>query len=179
MKIIVVNGKPESGKTTFEKMVAEERGGEGLYTFLLSSIAPIKEIAWKCGWRGGKEPRDRKFLSDLKDLLTEYCDFSMEWLRKEIRLIEDEMIVDGVDLNRIWIFVDIREPEEIARFCKEWGAMSLLIRRPDHEIGESSNHADAYVDDYEYDAFIVNQGDLEHFRKQAKDFIFATESKRD
>ena len=74
--IIVVNGAPRAGKDTFCEMVQkimEERVGP--YSCrIISTVDFVKEVAKFCGWNGQKTPKDRKFLSDLKDILTQWDD---------------------------------------------------------------------------------------------------------
>lgn len=164
MKIILVNGMPTSGKTTFEEFC---RNNE-IPVEVFSTIRPIKNLAKEIGWNGQKTPKDRKFLSDLKDLCTKYCDYSINWIKKEIRaslfwLADDE--------EKAIFFIDIREPEEIERLKKEWNAKSLLIRRASVENNKQSNHADTNVFQCEYDYIIENNDTLEDLKKTAKEFI--------
>lgn len=173
MSVYVVNGYPGSGKTSFEFAVVRLTGGHELWTHILSTITPIKEIAAHCGWNWTKTPRDRKFLSDLKDLLTEYNNYSFNWIKQKIAEIEYEAQQYGVDSARICIFVDCREPDEIKKLCDAFGAKSVLVRRPETEVDEFSNHADAEVMDYEYDIVVDNDGDLDHLDKLALKFIGA------
>lgn len=166
MKIILVNGMPESGKTTFEKLLKLY----GLHIChlnvnILSSITPIKEIAKEIGWKGTKTPKDRKFLSDLKDLCTEYNDYPVYWLRSKI------IAIDEFHCGNMIFLVDIREPDEIERLKKEWNAKALLMRRAAVENNRQSNHADMNVFNCEYDYIIENNGTEEDLRKKAKEFI--------
>ena len=75
LKIVIVNGRPRAGKTTFESMCEQILGRA--YCERRSTVDKIKEIATEGGWKGGKELKDRKFLSDLKDLFTEYNDMPL------------------------------------------------------------------------------------------------------
>ena len=61
MKIIIINGYAGVGKSTFVEMCKKD-----YLVTELSTIDPIKDIASKIGWNGQKEPKDRKFLADLK-----------------------------------------------------------------------------------------------------------------
>ena len=78
MKIILVNGAPGVGKTTFENFCLESRSP----IYILSTIDPIKKIASYVGWDNKKTSKNRKFLSDLKDLMTEYNDYSIQGLQQ-------------------------------------------------------------------------------------------------
>ena len=67
------------------------------------------------------------------------------------------------------LFLHIREPEEIARAVKEFGAKTILIVRPIKQI--VSNIADKGVYDYQYDFVINNNGTIEDLKEKAKDFL--------
>lgn len=169
--IYVVNGFPMSGKSSFEYAVARLTGGTDVWVHILSTITPVKEIASKCGWNWTKSPRDRKFLSDLKDLLTDYSDFSFNWIKQSVKEIEFEFSQFGIDPARGCIFIDCREPHEIKRLCDEFNAKTVLVVRNSTEVEEYSNHADAEVGNYDYDIIINNSGTFDDLDKVAKDFI--------
>ena len=79
LKVLAINGAPGSGKTTFENMLAKEMGR---YYDSRSTIDLVKQVAKLCGWDGTKDLKSRKFLSDLKDLLTEYNDAPMNDIKQ-------------------------------------------------------------------------------------------------
>ncbi len=159
MKIFIVNGKSGAGKTTFEHLVAEHGGTNNIVIY--STITPVKIIANSFGWDGTKTSKDRKMLSDLKDLLTEWNDIPY---KRVCEVIEHSKIH-----NKEAIFIDCREPEEIARFVKDFGATTIYVDRKDH-VGETNNHADANVENYNYDIVIYNDDGLAELFNKAKDF---------
>ena len=172
MKIFIVNGAPGSGKTTFEHFVAEfveERWAKGLGgirdCFIFSTIDYVKEIAIQCGWDGEKNDKSRKFLSDLKDLLTNFNNSPIQKIFETIRDFPIFLYHDST-----LIFIDSREPEEIKKLCRELDAQSILIRRPE-QIIQPANHADAEVENYTYDIIIENDGSLCELRDKAYDFL--------
>lgn len=169
MKIFVVNGAAGAGKTTFESSVAHIVGKDNCY--ILSTITPIKEIAKTVGWDGQKDLKSRKFLSDLKDLLTEYNDYSFNYISAQLGLIESDWSFYGVKPDSVAVFIDCREPKEIKRLCEEFNAKSLLIRRASAENSETSNHADEEVLNYNYDIVIENNGDIREFGEKAFEFV--------
>ena len=70
LKIVIVNGAPGSGKTSFESFCQDKMGD---YCQIRSTVDLVKEIAlFYTGWNGEKDLKSRKFLSDLKDLLSQY-----------------------------------------------------------------------------------------------------------
>ena len=167
MKIFVVNGFPGSGKTTFEGIVGDTIGWHRCLAY--SSVSFVKIIAQACGWNGEKTPKDRKFLSDLKDLLTEWDDVPYKKMKEVIDRLGAAEKENGGD--ELIVFIDIREPDEIARICEDFDAKSVLIMRPDVESKEQSNHADEQILNYEDDCVIYNGTDLEGFKEAVNGFI--------
>ena len=149
---IVINGMGGVGKDTLCRFAA------GRYpTRNVSSITPIKELAERCGWKGEKTDRARKFLSDLKALTVAYNDYPTLYLAGEYRafLESDEQLM----------FVHIREPEEIAKFVNatDGAAVTLLIRggsRFDRKGVRYGNASDDGVENYPYDYVFVNDKPL-------------------
>ena len=82
LRIVIVNGMPGSGKTTFENFCKEHLGA---YCEIISTIDIIKEMARFGGWNGEKDSKSRKLLSDLKDLWTNYNDLSFNTVKKFLR----------------------------------------------------------------------------------------------
>lgn len=150
-----MNGCGCSGKTTFEKMIQEIAAEKGDKIEILSTIDYVKDIARTFGWNGEKQQKDRKMLSDLKDILTEWDDLPHKIICEKIEKCKKNNIKA--------IFIDSREPEDIQRFVNEYNALTVLIKRSSIEM-IYGNHADDNVDDYEYDCIIDNsRGLLELF----------------
>lgn len=167
MEIIVVNGYPESGKDTFVNFCRDIVGEA--YCKNISTVDFVKYIATKCGWDGTKTAKNRKFLSDMKDLLTEWNDVPFQKVKKEIDFFRRDLESYGVDKHGI-VFIHCREPEEIERFEKELGAKSVFIDREESKK-EQSNRSDSRVENHSYTYKIDNNEDLEHLREGAKTFI--------
>lgn len=167
MKYFIVNGFPRSGKDTFVNCCLKELGAFGK---LISTVDFIKEIAIKCGWNGEKTPKDRKFLSDLKDLLSNWNDVPYQKVLKEIDLFRYDLEYYDVENNGV-VFIMSREPEEINRFENEIGAKSILIRRESVEFNQQSNHADNEVLNHKYHYIIDNNGTIEQLQEKAKNFL--------
>lgn len=156
-KIYITNGVGGCGKDTFANFL-----NELIPVMKYSSIDKVKGIARLCGWDGGKTEKDRKFLSDLKCLTTEYSEMPFEDLRYMVGVFRDKTNVDVM-------LIDIREPAEIERAKKEFGAETILIVNPNIPHIKS-NMADKNVYEYEYDYKIMNNGTLEEFRETVKQF---------
>jgi hypothetical protein len=134
-----------------------------LWIDITSTVDFVKEIATECGWDGTKTLENRKFLSDLKDLLTKWNDVPYKTIINRAKTLPD---------NLDWImFVDCREPAEIQKLKEGLNATTVLIRRPGDEETETSNHADAEVFSYNYDLTIFNNSDIINLENEAKKFI--------
>lgn len=168
--IYIVNGFPGSGKTLFENYVCQFMSpGCGS---ILSTIDPVKKIATICGWNGEKTPESRKFLSDLKNILTEFNGYPREKIIKEVNTFcwESGVREPSTD-NEVVIFIDCREPKEIKWLCDKLGAKSILVTRPGSEGGGFTNSSDANVMNYEYDIKIPNEGTKKELIVAALNFI--------
>ena len=167
IKVVVVNGYPNSGKTTFEntcKLIL------GPFCQTRSTVDKVKGLALRAGWDGRKTPEARKMLSDLKDLFTKFNDMPFRDIALHIKYFEHELGQYGVESEKAVFFIDSREPEEITRFKKELGALTLLIQRPGIAT-EQSNHSDANVENFEYDYIINNDGTMDDLKTKAEDFL--------
>ena len=142
-KIFVQNSVGGSGKDTWASLLNKH-----ISTYKYSIVDLPKEAAKVLGWDGGKTEKDRKFLSDVMDLSTEYNDAPF----KDV------------------LSIVMRDPKDIARAVETFGAETILIRNPNVRKIES-NHADRYVENYEYDYIIENDGTLEQLEKVAKLFV--------
>ncbi len=169
MSIYIINGKPESGKSTFCQMVIELMGEN--FAVELSTVDKVKEIATYCGWDGTKSLENRRFLSDLKDLLTKWGDVPVKDIKKRINTFYYTAEYWDIDTDKMAIFINCREPEEIARLCEELNAKSILIVRDNTTNCEVSNHADENVFNYDYDITIRNNSNLDHLKLTAQAFI--------
>ena len=167
MKYFIINGRPRSGKDTFVNFCLEELGAFGK---LISTVDFVKKIATKCGWDGTKTPQNRKFLSDLKDLLTNWGDVPYTKTLQEIDMFKFDLDCWNVSDKGV-VFIMCREPKEIERFERELNAKSLLIRRASVEFEQQSNHADSEVLNHKYDYIIENNGTIDELKEKAKEFL--------
>ena len=162
-----MGGFPRSGKSTFVSYCKEIIGEN--YTLDISTVDLVKHLAALAGWDGTKTAKNRKFLSDMKDLLTEWNDVPFQKVKNEIDFFYRDLKSYGLDKQGI-VFIHCREPEEIERFEKELGAKSVFIDRKESKK-EQSNHADSKVENYSYTYIIDNNEDLDHLKKSAETFI--------
>lgn len=156
-----MNGCGAAGKTTFEKMVKEIADAQGDKIEILSTIDYVKDIAKSFGWNDEKDTKDRKMLSDLKDLLTQWNDSPHKAVQRKIENCKKD--------NVKAVFIDSREPEDIARFVKEYQALTILVKRNTIDI-LYGNHADDEVENYNYDIIIDNSRGLKELQEEAQIF---------
>lgn len=167
MKYFIINGRPRSGKDTFVNFCLEELGAFGK---LISTVDFVKKIATECGWDGTKDLKNRKFLSDLKDLLTNWGDVPYKKTLQEIDMFKFDLDYWDVSDKGV-VFIMCREPKEIDRFERELNAKSVLIRRASVEFEQQSNHADSEVLNHKYDYIIENNGTVDELKEKAKGFL--------
>lgn len=158
--ILIVNGKPRAGKDTFAEFL-----NDLIPVYKYSSIDKVKTIAMECGWNGAKEEKDRKFLSELKRITTEYSDMAFNDILEKVKAFDDGEITEDV------MIIDVREPEEIERLADETGAITVFIRN-DNVPEVTSNYADANVENFDYDIIVDNSGTLEDFREAVEEFFY-------
>lgn len=159
-KIYVTNGSAQNGKDSFAEFL-----GKYISVFKYSSIDLVKDMLEFAGVP--KEPKTEEYrllCSDLKDRLTKYDDIPFKDITSVVTDFKNNKIESEV------LLIDIREPEEIARAVKTFGAETILVRNP-NAIKIESNHADRDVENYEYDYIIENDGTLEQLKRVAKLFI--------
>jgi hypothetical protein len=169
--VIIINGKGGSGKDTICDILARHYPVTNV-----STITKVKQAARLIfGWNNGKEYRDRKFLSDLKDLWSNYNDGPFKYAYNEYKIFRDK---PATEYNEIMV-IHVREPGEIKKLydairiddskipCK-----TLLITSPRTDDRCYGNHADDAVTDYIYDFVYNNSTSLEDLDKYFMDFFF-------
>jgi len=182
-KIFVLNGLPESGKTTFGKVLGEELARIGINFLHTSSIDPVKEVLlpeekWTSEMKSGstgailrllkkevteqnwdghtKDDYWRKAMSDLKFKITEWNKYLIpDLILSKIALVHEPFVA----------FVDIREPNNIRTF-KEACQDSRLLMKVETVLIESdkakrsNNRSDESVYEGEYDYVIKNDRNM-------------------
>jgi dephospho-CoA kinase len=156
-KIYIVNGKPRAGKDTFAELL-----GKHCRVFKYSSVDKVKQIAAKCGWDGGKTDKDRRFLSQLKKITTEFNDMAYDDVAEKVAYF---LKTDFFDV----MLIDIREPEEIDRAIEGFGAEAVFIENK-NVPAVTTNLSDRNVELFEYDHIVLNNGTLEDFEETVKRF---------
>lgn len=157
-KVYVVVGEPRTGKDTFIKYCQQYLEQKGIASYKLSTVDNVKEAAKLLGWEGEKTPEGRRFLSDLKDLSSAYCDSPFR------SLINKCVTSEG------YVFVMMREAAEVKRARLLLGAEVVKLQRLFIDRA-FSNHADYEVDKIPADILIKNDADLQHLQAKAEAFI--------
>lgn len=161
--VVLINGRGGSGKDTVCDIA-----GKHYKTYTYSTITDVKDAAWHIGWRGGKESKDRAFLSDLKDLCTKYYDHPFN---KAVEMYEC-FVYSAYDV----LFLHVREPEEIEKlrqYIKLDGRATVytLLIQSDRTAGPLGNHADDDVENYDYDFTFQNNYPLDQLDKEFTEFF--------
>lgn len=155
--VIIINGKGGSGKDTICDILNKRYPVTNV-----STITKVKRAARLIfGWDGvSKTDADRKFLSDLKDLWTEYNDGPFKYAMEQYWKFSDKPSAAYKEI----LVIHVREPQEIDKLKKAIDltgyirCVALLVksdRTDDHGYG---NHADDMVEDYPYDFVYHNDG---------------------
>ena len=156
--IFITNGMARCGKDTFAAYL-----NDIVPTLKYSSIDKVKDIAKLCGWDGeSKTEKDRKFLSDLKLLTTDYSDMPFKAIEQKVNTFLS-------DWKHEVMLIDIREPDEIEKAKKAFNAKTILIEN-NRVAFIDSNMADKNVFNYTYDYTVQNNGTLEEFKENIKQF---------
>lgn len=159
-KIYILNGTGTVGKGEFAKAVSKH-----IASFKYSSIDLVKDMLKVAGVEEEPKTEEKRLLcSDLKDKLTQYDDIPFKDVASVVADFKNDLIDTDV------LFIDIREPDEIARAVETFGAETILVRNP-NVVAIKSNHADRDVEKYKYDYIIENDGTLEQLERVAKMFV--------
>lgn len=163
--VVIVNGKPRSGKDTFCNFVIDYCEEKGMYCDSWSTIDFEKELLEEIVNReyDPKSAIDRSFLSDLKRLINEYYDITF---RDFTNLLD---IYKGVFL------IHTREWAEILKFQEycdnnDIKFITIFVTRPEEQ--HFNNSSDLYCDFEKnmYNIIINNDGTLEDLKENAKQF---------
>lgn len=180
-KVVIINGKPQSGKDTFCKYAQGYcDDDESANTLIISSVDPLKEMLTQLGWDGTKTDKIRDMLMDMKQLWVQNQDGPTMFLFNNI--LEFHKACTGEDNI---VFVHIREPEEIKKLVNALtgfesmgiDVISLLVIRkggedtPDQPAETRRSDDEALINNYEYDVTINNDEDLIKLQELAAEFV--------
>lgn len=177
--VVIINGRPKSGKTTLNGMIADRIAEiqKNTDTTIISTIDYVKEIYKRLGWDGvSKTSEDRRNLSYLKSIYINKCDGP---------LMDIVSIVAHSDDNKIdhVFLVDCREAEEIKKLAfamrilgtyQNVKCVTVYVRREEaaglsNKYGNSSD--DISLNQYNYDYVVMNDGSLVELKEAANELI--------
>ena len=180
-KVVIINGKPQSGKDTFCKYAQGYcDDDESANTLIISSVDPLKEMLTQLGWDGTKTNKIRDMLMDMKQLWVQNQDGPTMFLFNNI--LEFHKACTGDDNI---VFVHIREPEEIKKLVNALtgfesmgiDVISLLVIRkgeedtPNQPAETRRSDDEALINSYKYDVTINNDEDLIKLQELAAEFV--------
>ena len=180
-KVVIINGKPQSGKDTFCKYAQGYcDDDESANILIISSVDPLKEMLTQLGWDGTKTDKIRDMLMDMKQLWVQNQDGPTMFLFNNI--LEFHKACTGEDNI---VFVHIREPEEIKKLVNALtgfesmgiDVISLLVIRkggedtPNQPAETRRSDDEALINSYEYDVTINNDEDLIKLQELAAEFV--------
>lgn len=180
-KVVIINGKPQSGKDTFCKYAQGYcDDDESANTLIISSVDPLKEMLAQLGWDGTKTDKIRDMLMDMKQLWVQNQDGPTMFIFNNI--LEFHKACTGEDNI---VFVHIREPEEIKKLVNALtgfesmgiDVISLLVIRkggedtPNQPAETRRSDDEALINSYEYDVTINNDEDLIKLQELAAEFV--------
>lgn len=174
--IVIINGKPRSGKDTVIKYMRRYCNyNECAYIKAYSTIDPVKLALNQLGWNGEKTDDVRNLLAALKQFWVNSCDGPLKYC---VDKIIDAVNADGND-DYVLIF-QIREPAEIDKLINaikpiskayDLNVSTLFVERFPNSEDVYGNSADANVGDFAYDAKIVNTGTLDQLEKLVEQYM--------
>lgn len=153
MKIILISGKAEAGKTTAANIIKCYLCGIGKRAAIVPYGQYVKDTAKMIfGWDGQKDENGRQLLqwwgTDVVRKKNENF-----WVNTVMRLAA---VLDG-EIDYL-IIDDCRFPNEIDLWKDEYGYLTLRIERPGHENALSDKQrkhpSETALDDYEFDVTI-------------------------
>ena len=179
--VVVINGRPTSGKTTLNHMIADRvaKTQKNTDTTIISTIDYIKQIYMKLGWDGiSKTNEDRRNLSYLKDIYINKCDGPLMNIVSIVAHSDNK-------INHVFL-VDCRESKEIEKIafamrilatCQDIVFVTVYIKRGEAINGEKefnkygNSSDDISLDQYNYDYIVMNDGSLVELRETANELV--------
>lgn len=165
LTVVVVNGKPRSGKDTFCMYASDYCEINDVDTIIWSTVDAEREAMETLNLIYNPDSeKDRKFLSAFKKFLNNYYDLTMR----------DFINITDVFQNGV-LFVFSREWDEILRFsdyCKENNIdfLTLFLTSPNSKEFDNASDRNCDLEKELYDIIIENNGDKQELKKNAEHF---------
>lgn len=171
MKIVCISGKAQHGKDTTAKLLEETLEAQG-NRVLIAHYGDLVKYVCKTffGWDGKKDEKGRTLLQRVgtDKIRAVSPDYWVDFIVSILDIFCDE-----------WDYVlipDTRFPNEY-KIYETYGMDAILLRvvRPNFVsplTEEQQKHAsETALDDYQYDATIVNSGSLEDLKEAVNNFV--------
>lgn len=168
MKIILISGKAESGKTTTAKFLKKKLGEQGKTSAIVPYGQYVKDTAKILfDWDGNKDEKGRALLQwwGTDVVRKNNPDF---WIDTVMRLAK---VMTDVGFDFL-IIDDCRFPNEIENWKRDildvWNVMTVRIERPGHENAltekQRQHPSECALDRYNFDVTIsaTDQEELEY-----------------
>ena len=165
-KVVIVNGKPRSGKDSFSKFIVDYCEANGKDCDVWSTIDYEKEILEEIVNReyDPNSDTDRSFLSDFKQLLNEYYDITFNHFSSMLEMFDGIFVVHSREWNEI---------NRFKKYCNENNIEFITVYiSSKNERTDFTNYSDKFCDDKKqmYDYKIENNNGLEELKKNAEHF---------
>ena len=163
--VVIVNGKPRSGKDTFCNYIANYCDKHEKYCDVWSTIDFEKELLEDIVNRqyDPTSEIDREFLSELKRILNLYYDITFRDFTNLLKLNDGIFLIHSREWSEILKFKDYCRNNNI-RF------ITVFITRPEEQ--SFNNKSDLYCNSTKdmFDILIENNGTLEDLKRNAEQF---------
>lgn len=173
-KAIIINGFGGVGKDTFIDTLRSEfnynHQGQTIYNAKwniesIHCLDIVKKAAKILGWDGvSKDLKSRRFLHNLKNIVTEYNDGCLLYMKTTFERIHDSDYLINL------IFFHIREPKEIDKAKEALNAIVIYVKN-DNVLRNDHNLEDKDIENYPYDYIVNNSGTLKDLKIEAHKFI--------
>lgn len=165
--IFVLNGSPRSGKDTFCTLM-EDHGVVKHYSYVDFTRTMLDKM--RVDYRK-KTDRDRQLLETINNALEAYDDIPMKDICENVIYA-----IAKADFRNLFIFVDIRKPENIKRFIEKFPDAKTLYIDDGKELSNATE-SDHSVKDYDYDYYVMNDGSLGDLKKKVDSFVHEISTK--
>lgn len=157
----VLNGSPRSGKDTFCTLV-EKYGVVKHFSYVdfTRNMLDMVHINYH-----NKTDKDRQLLEAINNTLESYGDIPMKDICESVI-----HAIAKADFRNLYIFVDIRKPENIKRFIEKFPDAKTVYIDDGMELSEATE-SDHSVKDYDYDYYVMNDGSLTDLQNAVEKFI--------
>lgn len=165
--IFVLNGSPRSGKDTFCTLV-EKYGVVKHFSYVdfTRNMLDKAHIDYR-----KKTDKDRQLLEIINNALEVYDDIPMKDICENVLYA-----ISKADFRNLFIFVDIRKPENIKRFLEKYPDAKTLYIDDGKELSNATV-SDHSVKDYDYDYYIMNDSSLDDLQKKVDSFFHEISTK--